>query len=85
MTRLAIGLDPKVRIVYDVAFPLNASSAMVHLPLIRRITSCSNCSFLGCDMLYAFPDFLADFSRASWSRFDTDVRIRSSHGSMSVN
>ena len=38
---------------------------MVHLPLIRRITSCSNCRFLGCDMLYAFPDFLADGPRAT--------------------
>ena len=51
-------LEPKVRMVFDVAYPLNALSAMVHLPLIRQITSVPNCSFLGCEMLFAFPDLI---------------------------
>ena len=75
LTRLAISQEPKVRMVFDVSYPINALAAMTHLPLIRQISSCANCSFLGCDMLLCHAEFLSDFGMGGGDKvFTSDIR-----------
>lgn len=60
--RCSLSKRPKVRIVNDYPYPLNALRAQFHLPVIERISSGRNCSFLALMCFTTFQIYAHDFA-----------------------
>ena len=60
--RCSLSENPKLRIVTDFSYPLNAFRAQFNLPVIKRIERTRNYSFLGSVIFCDCPGLRADFA-----------------------